>query len=367
MEEQDLLAETLEALLADHCGAEVVGAAEGSWAPQVWKTLEEAGLTLIGIPEEAGGSGGGASELATVLLAAGRFAAPVPLAEAGFLGGWALASSGLAVPAGPLALVLARPGGDLRFEGHGAALTLEGTAHGVPWAGVASRLVVVAPGEGGPGAAGLLVGSVEPVSATIRPGRTVAGDPCDDVSFHGASLRAQDLGGAGGGVTVEALFARGALSRALLMAGALERVCDLTVSYASQRHQFGRPISRFQAVQQQLAVMAGEVAATRAAVGNAVEALAEAGSRPETATAEIAAAKIRAGDAAGVASAIAHQVHGGIGFTREHRLHHFTRRLWSWRDEYGHESHWAGRLGSLIAGRGPEALWPLLASRPKPN
>ncbi|MGH9023986.1 MAG: acyl-CoA dehydrogenase family protein, partial [Acidimicrobiia bacterium] len=317
MDEQDLLAETLESLFADHCSAEVVGACEGSWAGPLWKTIQEAGLTLVGIPEEAGGSGGGISDLATVLRTAGRHAAPLPLAETNLLGGWALATSGLKVPAGPLSLVLGGPGEELAFAGAPGAWRLEGTAPRVPWAGVASRLVVVAPGE-----SGLLVAAVDPALGVIRPGRTVAGDPSDEVSFRAATLEASDVMKAGEGVTVEALFARGALSRALLMAGALERVCDLTVSYASERHQFGRPISRFQAVQQQLAVLAGEVAATRAAVGHAVEALAEedseaAGRGRETmrmatarmATAEIAAAKIRAGEAAAVASAIAHQVH----------------------------------------------------------
>ncbi len=53
-------------------------------------------------------------------------------------------------------------------------------------------------------------------------------------------------------------------------------------------------------------------------------------------------------------------MHGAIGFTHEHRLHHLTRRLWSWRDEFGVESDWSIELGRLAASRGADGLWPLL-------
>ena len=77
----------------------------------------------------------------------------------------------------------------------------------------------------------------------------------------------------------------------------------------------------------------------------------------------IAAAKIRCAEAAEKAAAIAHQVFGAIGFTREHILHRFTQRALGWRDDFGNESDWAVRLGRSIAARGADALWPLVASR----
>ena len=76
----------------------------------------------------------------------------------------------------------------------------------------------------------------------------------------------------------------------------------------------------------------------------------------------VAGAKVRVGEAAGAGAAIAHQVHGAMGFTFEHRLHQFTRRLWSWRDEYGQESEWAIRLGRMVAAAGADALWPSLTA-----
>jgi acyl-CoA dehydrogenase-like protein len=140
----------------------------------------------------------------------------------------------------------------------------------------------------------------------------------------------------------------GAALRAAQMAGALERVQELTVEHASTRTQFGQPLRRFQAVGQQLAVMAGEVAAARAAADAAIA---------DPVEWKVAAAKVRAGEAVGRVADIAHQVHGAIGFTDEHPLHLFTRLLWRWRDEFGSEAEWASRLGSLVEDK---ELWPLL-------
>jgi len=67
----------------------------------------------------------------------------------------------------------------------------------------------------------------------------------------------------------------------------------------------------------------------------------------------VAAAKLRAGEAGQIVAALAHQVHGAIGFTDEHSLHHFTKRLWSWRDEFGTERDWSRALGKAALKGGP--------------
>ena len=149
----------------------------------------------------------------------------------------------------------------------------------------------------------------------------------------------------------------GALLRAAQMAGAMEAALDLATTYANDRVQFGRPIGKFQAIQQQLALLAEEAAASLVAVESAAISLAEGRQSAEFA---LAAAKIRAGEAAGTVAEIAHQVHGAIGFTEEHSLHYLTRRLWSWRDEFGDEAYWAGLLGRRIAAAGGAGLWPLI-------
>jgi acyl-CoA dehydrogenase len=153
-------------------------------------------------------------------------------------------------------------------------------------------------------------------------------------------------------MAADALHALGAVMRSAQIAGALQCVLETTVQYARERVQFGRPIGRFQAVQQNLAVLAGQTAAATAAAEAAIEAAARDLDSPL-----VAAAKIRAGEAAGIGAAIAHQMHGAIGFTQEHRLHYFTRRLWSWRDEFGNEAAWARRLGGSVAAAGADRLW----------
>ena len=141
---------------------------------------------------------------------------------------------------------------------------------------------------------------------------------------------------------------RGALLRSIQIAGALERILELTVTYAGDRKQFGQPLNRFQAVQQAIAEMAGVVALAGAAVDQAVE---------DPTGKRVAVAKVVAGEAAGRAAALAHQVHGAIGFTYEHQLHRFTTRLWRWRDEDGSEPAWAENLGDLLARVGGDRVW----------
>jgi acyl-CoA dehydrogenase len=147
------------------------------------------------------------------------------------------------------------------------------------------------------------------------------------------------------------------------MAGALEAVLDASVVYANERVAFERPIAKFQAVQHNLARLAGETAVAMAAAGSAADAIANADSFDEEVFLEAAAAKIRVGEAAGEGAAIAHQVLGAIGFTKEHTLHRFTQRLWAWRDDFGNESFWAVKLGNRVAANGADALWPMLAAR----
>lgn len=150
----------------------------------------------------------------------------------------------------------------------------------------------------------------------------------------------------------------GALARAAQMAGCIEAVLAMTVSYARERQQFGKPIGSFQAIQHQLAILAGHSAAATRAVDAAFDRMADGGDIAF----EAAVAKIRCGEAAGVAASIAHQTHGAIGFTDEHRLHYYTRRLWSWRSEFGGEAYWSGVLGKKVAAVGADGFWPLVTA-----
>ena len=159
------------------------------------------------------------------------------------------------------------------------------------------------------------------------------------------------------GANMEKRFGLMALTRACQMSGAMQAAHDLSVQYTRGRQQFGKPLSTFQAIQQQLALFAEETAATNMAAIAACRA-ADRGD----AEFEIASAKLRANMAVSTTTSVAHQVHGAMGFTSEYGLHHFTRRLWEWRSEYGNDRYWAGRLGALVAAKGAAGFWPALVN-----
>ncbi|MDD7967474.1 acyl-CoA dehydrogenase family protein [Actinomycetospora lemnae] len=330
-------------LLADRVDPAVLEAAErDGWAAGVWEPLHAGGFTTVGVPESAGGAGGSVAEACAVLEAAGAASAPVPVAETGLLAGRLLASAGLALPDGPLT------------TGTGEVSLRDGTLAGrlarVAWARQAARIVLVADdADGAP-----VVAVVDPASARIAPGRNLAGEPRDAVDLDGVVPETTAPAPAD---ARDALARRGALARAAMIAGAARRVGELTVAYTGERVQFGRPVSRFPAVADHLVRIAEQ--AEMAAIA-ARSAAASAGDG-EPAALEVAAAAAVASEAAGLVAAAAHQATGAMGVTREFALGVLTRRLWSWRDEWGGERAWATRLGHTLAAGGPEALWPTLS------
>jgi len=154
----------------------------------------------------------------------------------------------------------------------------------------------------------------------------------------------------------------GCVARSVQIAGALEAILDMTVRYANERVAFEKPIGKFQALQHNLARLAGEVSAAMTAAYSAADAIARGGAFDDVIFLEATAAKIRSAEAAQEGAAIAHQVHGAIGFTSEHILHRYTLRMLSWRDDFGNESYWAAALGNKIAARGADEFWPLVAA-----
>jgi acyl-CoA dehydrogenase len=347
----ELLAPTVTRLFTDLVTKELIEAAEkGTWPDKLWRALEEGGLTLPLVPEARGGAGGTWSDAHVVVRAAGKHAAPVPLAET-IVAGWLLGQAGLDVPLGPLTLAPVVDGERLSLARTGDGWRVSGTATRVPWGRAAGHVVIVAEADGRTMVA-LVGGGVARVTAD----RNLALEPRDTLAFEQAAVLS--AAPAGPSVTARAVTVYGAMVRAAQMAGALESLLEQSVRYATERKQFGRPIGHFQAIQHNLAVLAGHVAAAAIAAAQAFRA-ADRG-EPEF---EVAAAKIRAGEAAGVGAGIAHQAHGAIGFTYEHALHFSTRRLWSWRAEFGSESRWAIELGRRVAAAGADRLWSELTAR----
>ena len=348
-----IVTDTAARIFADLADPQTINhAKDGSWRDPLWRALSGSGLTLAWVPEEYGRAGAGVADGFGILQVAGRFALPVPLAET-LLAGWLLARAGIKAPAGAMTLAPVRPKETIALDADG---TLRGRARGVPFAHEAQHLAVLATRGGIP-----TVALVAAKDCRVVAGRTLAGDACDEVTFD--DVRPLATAPSPPGLDQAALMLMGATVRSVEMAGALESVLAHTVRYANERVAFERPIAKFQAVQHNLARLAGEVAAAVAAAGSAADAVAQGPTSDDAVFLEAASAKIRCAEAAQEGVAIAHQVHGAIGFTKEHILHRFTLRLLSWRDDFGSESHWAVALGNLVAARGADDLWPLVASR----
>ena len=346
-----LLADTVTRLFTDLVTKDLIESSEkGVWPEKLWRALEEGGLTLPLVPESAGGAGGTWLDAHVVVRASGRHTAPVPLAET-IVVGWLLSRAGLEVPFGPMTLAPVHRNERLTLARSGGSWRVSGTATRVPWGRAAGHVVTVAEVDGTP-----TVALIAPSAAKITEDKNLALEPRDTLVFENAPVVAA---APAAGVSTDAIWLYGAMVRAAQMAGALDSILEQGVRYATERKQFGRPIGNFQALQHYLAVVAGHVAAS----GIAAELAFRAADRTGASFFESAAAKIRVGEAAGVSAGLVHQVHGAIGFTYEHSLHFATRRLWSWRAEFGSESGWAIELGRHVAARGGDNLWNDLTER----
>lgn len=321
----------------------------GTWPAALWTTLEESGLTLAWGDEALGGAGVDMLAGFALLKVAGRFSAPAPMAET-LMAAWLLGHGGIELPMGPMTVGPTGAGPQIALTADGA---LAGTARFLPFGRLAEHIAVLARRGETP-----VVALVKRADCAIVENVSLAGEPMDDVAFDGVTPVA--VADAPVGLDEDAVVAMGAAVRSMQMAGGLEKILDQSVEYALERSQFGRPIGKFQAVQHGLAQLAGEVAAAGAAADAAAEAIAATGGLGDDARAEVAAAKTRVGEAATAGAAIAHQTHGAMGFTYEHSLHHATRRLWAWRDEFGNETYWAIQLGRMVAAKGADNLWPFV-------
>jgi acyl-CoA dehydrogenase len=352
-ESENIVTEAAERIFADLADPQTVNRdKDGHWKAPLWRALTEAGLPLAWVPEDCGGSGTSLAEGFGVVSAAGRFALGVPLAET-MLAGWLLAQAKIASPEGAMTVAPVSPKDRITISADGR---LSGRARGVPFAKLAKHIAVLASGAGG-----LSVALVDASACRIEAGLNLGGDGSDSVTFD--QVRPAAIKPAPQGLDQAALMLMGGVMRSLQIAGSLEAMLDVSVRYANERVAFEKKISKFQAVQHNLAKLAGESAAALAAATSAADAIANSTSFDDAVFLEAASAKIRCSEAAEKGAAIAHQVHGAIGFTVEHILHRYTLRALAWRDDFGSESYWAVELGKLVAARGADELWPLVASR----
>lgn len=286
-----------------------------------WSSIEQVALDGLLLAEDAGGFGGSWGDALLVFRQAGYHALALPVAEA------AIAAS------------LARRGQERGTIANAAQGELTGgrftgTVSGICYGCGASFIVAPCP-QGG----SMIFDANE---IRLEQNDSLAGEPRESAALDGVAVTTVD-----GDV-----FMMGALARVAQIAGALDAALGRSVEYANERIQFGRALSKFQAVQQNLATFACEAAAANYAAMGAAQAMSKRAS-----PFEIGAAKLRANRAVGIGTAVAHQVHGAIGFTEEYPLHPLTRRLWSWRSEFGNDSFWSDVLAPRIIERGADNFW----------
>jgi acyl-CoA dehydrogenase len=350
-DERGLLLDAVSSVITRHQTPDL--AAGASWDESLWAELAAGGFTTLGADD---GEASFADAAAVVATVAGQ-AAAVPLAEQLLIAIPALQIAGLAIDvdaAAPLTLAFGSAQ-TVQSAQSGGKWQLTGTTRPSPWAGVCRTVLTHldrfdgADGTHSPG--GVAVVAADTVS--IRPTPNLAGEPHGVIGYDSTPVIALATIDDEQSLRIQALPA---FARSAQIVGSLRRILEMTIRYASEREQFGRPIFDFQLIRSGLAVMAGQVEAVEAAV----TAAAESSPTSEEFVNLAAAAKVRAGMGVDAVVSSAHQIHGAIGMTREYPLQRHTRRCWAWRDEGGSPNYWAELLSHRLLDAGTD-LWSAVA------
>jgi alkylation response protein AidB-like acyl-CoA dehydrogenase len=302
-------------LLAKECPPTAVREA---WTDVVdrtaWSALGEMGVLGLMAPESVGGLGLGPVDLVLLLEESGYVALPEPIVE----------HACVAVP------LVSTPGP--MVDGSETVTTPFHDDAVVPFANRADQLLLVDAGA---------VHLVPLATTTLRPVASVDG------ARHLARVE-WDASGAtpiAGSDDAALAFERGAFGTAAQLVGLARRMIDMTVAYASERHQFGAPIGSFQAVKHHLADARIALEFARPLVYRAAWSIAE--GEPGVAV-DVSMAKATASDAAVLAGRQALQCHGAIGYSFEYDLHLFMKRAWALAAAWGDARWHRDRVGRAI-------------------
>lgn len=333
-----LISQQLDRLLGAKVDVDTRKSVEtGQFDDALWRDCQDLGFTAALVPESAGGVGLTWAEIYPSLLVLGKHAAPVPLGET-MVANRLLHDAGLDLVQGGIATgfdLLSLTDDDL----------VNGVARGVTWAPVCPHVIVLAQRDGQ-----VYLCLMQTADLTLNGIDTLSREPAADITCNGIAPIA--IAAVGPDFTQRSLLAHFAVLHSAQIAGAIGFMLPLCVEYANDRVQFGRPIAKFQAIQHALAQLASEAAASQAA---AIFACGKADAGAVEYGAMVAMA--RAGRAATLSAEIAHQVFGAIGFTDEHSLHYYTRRLWQWRSCAKSDHWWSEQLGDTLITAGGDALW----------
>ncbi len=357
----NMIEETVQRLLANEVSRELLIEVEaGAFPSDLWRTVVDAGMTKILCHEAHGGIEATWLDALSLFFQVGYTQAPVPLGQA-VAGQYFASRCGLDLPAeSVLALAAGTQTRSLTVDcdAAGEPSTLTGRIAAVKWARHAHWLLVEVDGR-------IALVDAKGAGVHMEHGVDAASLPADAVVLehapvaHVLHIRIEGLP-----QPVQVVYAAVIAAQ---LTGALEYALDLAVQYVKDRVQFGKPIGKNQAIQHQLAVLAGEVACSYAAATTSLRDLPalQQMSAPQ-AEFSAAVAKVTASDAVKTGASIAHQVHGAIGFTYEYPLNFATRRLWAWRAEAGGSTEWAERLGQAFINAGAEHFWSHLTARALP-
>lgn len=351
-----MISESVERLFSQSVDKNILAQAEqGRFQTALWNKVQENGLTLAVVDEVAGGIGETWEGAYSIFRGIGYWQVPLPLAET-MIASQLLSMAGIEIPDGPMTLVEDADKGTLNVEQVAGKIQLTGSVTRAPWVRHCNWAVVsLADGR-------IALMDLKDPAVKVSPATDHAGMPLDGLEFNSAHAVAVAFNPVQ--TLQQPVRVLGATAYSIMIVGALERVLSESVQYVNDRIQFGKPIGKNQAIQQQLALVASDVAASRMAALVAAADMPSAGSlNAQAAFFSAAVAKVRCGEAATRCTSIAHQVHGAIGFTYEHSLHFATRRLWSWREAFGSDAEWAKYLGSQAILHGAAQFWPALTRR----
>lgn len=342
-EMKEMILQVVERMLKDNVNKDLVDVVEqGKWSPDLWNLFEENGMTIVAISEDNGGAGGDLEDLLNIVRLTGKYAAPIPFTET-TLANYLLENTNLNVVQELATYMLSANQAYMLKDGK-----LSGKAIHIPWARHVKRFVTLANSE-----EGTHLVEVDLSEAEITHSMNLANEPRDTVTFQNVSVSQVSAA-----LSFDELHTLTVIETAFqlaMMTGAIDKVNDLTVQYTKEREQFGRPIHRFQLVQQHIVNLAGETAVALAAFNNITAAL-----LANPYCNEVAYARIRFEETIQAVTTISHQVHAAIGTTHEHSLQQYTRRLWSWRDEGRSIAYWTDIVATQLVENSSDSLWAYL-------
>ncbi|MBM3925759.1 MAG: acyl-CoA dehydrogenase [SAR202 cluster bacterium] len=375
-ETQQMLKSSARSLLAKECPLSMVLAMEKDekgYSPQVWRRMAEAGWLGLAFPEKYGGAGGNFLDLAALLEEMGRMLTPSPFFSTVVVGGLAVLASGSEaqkaellpkIAQGQLFMTLATLEStddywytylNSRANRDGNGFVLNGAKYFVPDAYVTDYFLVSAltsdtgpdPWEKNRGISVFLVPRSAP-GVKVTPHHTFSGDRLGRVEFDGVKASRDWILGEvdrGWKIVMETLD-RGAAGKSVEMAGGAQAVLEMTLDYLKRRVQFGRPVATFQALQHHLANMAMDVEGCQSMAYQAAWRVAQG----ELWSSDISMAKMWCNEAYNRICALAHQCHGGMGFTWEYDLQLYTRRAKVQEQAFGDAAYHRTMLSQALSG-----------------